>query len=60
MYLMCGCSGAGKTTYSKKFAKENNLKYLGIDDFYKSYPKAPAFLISDGVFPVCSLIIFLK
>ena len=34
MYLMCGCSGAGKTTFSKQFAKENNLKYLGIDDFY--------------------------
>ena len=34
MYLMCGCSGAGKTTFSKAFAKENNLKYLGIDDFY--------------------------
>lgn len=34
MYLMCGCSGAGKTTYSKKFAREHNLLYLGIDDFY--------------------------
>lgn len=34
MYLMCGCSGAGKTTFSKKFAKEHNLRYLGIDDFY--------------------------
>lgn len=34
MYLMCGCSGAGKTTFSKAFAKEHNLKYLGIDDYY--------------------------
>lgn len=34
MYLMCGCSGAGKTTFSKAFANEHNLKYLGIDDFY--------------------------
>lgn len=34
MYLMCGCSGAGKTTFSKVFAKEHNIKYLGIDDFY--------------------------
>lgn len=34
MYLMCGCSGAGKTTFAKKFAKEHNLKYLGIDNFY--------------------------
>ena len=34
MYLMCGCSGAGKTTFAKEFAKENGLTYLGIDDFY--------------------------
>ena len=34
MYLMCGCSGAGKTTFAKVFAEEHNLKYLGIDDFY--------------------------
>ena len=34
MYLMCGCSGAGKTTFAKAFSKEHNLKYLGIDDFY--------------------------
>lgn len=34
MYLMCGCSGAGKTTFAKKFAKEHDLKYLGIDNFY--------------------------
>ena len=34
MYLMCGCSGAGKTTFSKKFAEDNKLLYLGIDDFY--------------------------
>lgn len=34
MYLMCGCSGAGKTTYSKQFASDHNLLYLGIDDFY--------------------------
>lgn len=34
MYLMCGLSGVGKTTYAKKFAEENNLVYLGIDEFY--------------------------
>ena len=34
MYLMCGCSGVGKTTFSKAFAKEHNLTYFGIDDFY--------------------------
>ena len=37
MYLMCGLSGAGKTTFAKKFAEENNLIYLSIDDFYKHY-----------------------
>lgn len=35
MYLMCGLSGAGKTTFAKEFAKENNLVYVSIDDFYK-------------------------
>lgn len=37
MYLMCGLSGAGKTTFAKKFAEENNLIYVSIDDFYKEY-----------------------
>lgn len=37
MYLMCGLSGAGKTTFAKKFAEENNLVYLDIDHFYKTY-----------------------
>lgn len=35
MFLMCGLSGAGKTTFAKEFAKENGYKYLGIDDFYR-------------------------
>lgn len=35
MYLMCGCSGSGKTTFSTQYAKDNNLLYLGVDDFYK-------------------------
>ena len=34
LYLMCGLSGVGKTTYAKKFAAENKLLYLGIDEFY--------------------------
>ena len=34
MYLMCGCSGSGKTTFAKQFAAERNLKYLGVDEFY--------------------------
>lgn len=35
MYLMCGLSGAGKTTFAKKFAEENGYTYLGIDNIYK-------------------------
>lgn len=34
MYLMTGVSGSGKTTFAKKFARENNLRYLNIDNFY--------------------------
>lgn len=34
MFLMCGCSGSGKTTFAKQYAKEYNLLYLGIDEFY--------------------------
>lgn len=34
MFLMCGCSGAGKTTFAKRFAKKHNLRYIGVDDFY--------------------------
>lgn len=39
MYLMCGLSGAGKTTFAKKFAEENNLVYLSIDEVYSTYGK---------------------
>jgi predicted kinase len=35
MYLMSGLSGSGKTTYSKKFAEENNILRLGVDEFYE-------------------------
>lgn len=34
MYLMCGLSGVGKTTYARMIADKMNLKYLGVDDFY--------------------------
>lgn len=34
LYMVCGCSGSGKTTFAKKFAAANNLLYLGADDFY--------------------------
>jgi len=40
MFLMCGLSGAGKTTFAKEFAKENGYLYLGIDDFYACYAAA--------------------
>jgi len=31
---MSGMSGSGKTTFARQFAKDNNLQYLCIDDFY--------------------------
>lgn len=34
MYLMCGLSGVGKTTFAKELAEIDNLLYLGIDEFY--------------------------
>lgn len=34
MFLMSGPSGAGKTTFAKRFAKDNGYQYLCIDDFY--------------------------
>ena len=35
MFLMCGLSGAGKTTFAKKFAEENGYVYLSIDNIYR-------------------------
>jgi predicted kinase len=37
MYLMHGLSGAGKTEFAKRFARENNLRYLSIEDFYAAF-----------------------
>ena len=34
MFLVCGISGAGKTTLSKRMAEKHGLLRLGIDDFY--------------------------
>ena len=31
---MSGMSGSGKTTFAKRFTKENGLRYLCVDDFY--------------------------
>lgn len=41
MYLMSGLSGSGKTTYARKFAADNNLLYLNIDDFYAVWNGSP-------------------
>lgn len=41
MFLMCGLSGAGKTTFAKKFAEDNGYTYLGIDDIYEWYKHIP-------------------
>lgn len=35
MYLMCGISGSGKTTFSQSLERKTGIKRLGIDDFYK-------------------------
>lgn len=35
MYLMCGISGSGKTTFSQDLENRTGIKRLGIDDFYK-------------------------
>ena len=37
MYLMHGLSGAGKTEFARRFARENNLRYLSIEDFYAAF-----------------------
>lgn len=34
LYLVCGCSGSGKTTFAKRFAEDNGLLYFGADEFY--------------------------
>lgn len=36
-YLMCGMSGAGKTTFAREYAKANNLRYISIDQFYNAF-----------------------
>lgn len=34
MYVLCGFSGVGKTTFAKDFAEQNGVIHLNIDDFY--------------------------
>lgn len=35
MFLVCGISGVGKTTLSKRMENKHNLLRIGIDDFYE-------------------------
>lgn len=37
LYVMCGLSGSGKTTFAKEFAKSNGLLYLCPDVFYAAF-----------------------
>lgn len=36
LYMLCGISGSGKTTFAKKLARERELQYICPDDFYKT------------------------
>jgi predicted kinase len=37
LFLMTGPCGAGKTTLATRLAKERNLRYLSIEDFYAAF-----------------------
>ncbi|MBR6097296.1 ATP-binding protein [Candidatus Saccharibacteria bacterium] len=37
LFLMSGPCGAGKTTLATRLAKERNLRYLSIEDFYAAF-----------------------
>lgn len=37
LYVMCGISGSGKTTFATEFAKDCGLRYLNPDRFYEIY-----------------------
>lgn len=51
MFLMCGLSGAGKTTFAKKFAEDNRYQYLSIDDLYKERKEVESFFHENGWSP---------
>lgn len=37
LYVMCGISGCGKTTFAKRFAENRGLRYVCSDDFYRAF-----------------------
>jgi len=37
LYMMCGVSGSGKTTFAKRFAENIGLRYINPDNFYALY-----------------------
>lgn len=37
LHMMCGISGCGKTTFARKFARDNDLLYLNPDKFYELF-----------------------
>ena len=37
LYVMCGISGCGKTTFAKRFAENRGLRYICSDDFYRAF-----------------------
>ena len=34
LYMMCGLSANGKTTFAKSFAKMNHIRYVNPDELY--------------------------
>lgn len=37
MWVLCGFSGSGKTTFAKAFAKQNHITYLSPEQFYQRH-----------------------
>lgn len=37
LFMMCGVSGSGKTTFAKRFAEDCRLRYINPDNFYALY-----------------------
>ena len=37
LYMMCGLSANGKTTFAKSFAKMNHIRYVNPDELYAAF-----------------------